>query len=68
MFIFIFAIYKFEVHTKTKMLVQNLVQYDHLSQSYVKFKCVVFQCYLYGNLISCHTVVVVAAVETARFS
>jgi len=50
------------------MLVPKLMQYDHLSQSYVKLKCVVFQCYLYGSSISCHTVVGVAAVETARFS
>jgi len=43
------------------------MQYDHLSQSYVKLKCVVFQCDLYGSF-SCHTVVGVAAVEMACFS
>lgn len=67
-FIFIFGRYKFEVHMNTKKLVPKLTQYNHLSQSYVKLKCVVFQSYFYGSSISCHTVVGVAAVETARFS
>ena len=66
--IFIFGRYKFEVYMNTKMLVSKLMQYDNLSQSYVYIKCVVFQCCFYGSSISCHTVVGVAAAETAIVS